>query len=399
LAQEAAQEAIFPAQAGGRPVLALSLGHALVDFYPGYLASLLPYLIAKLGLSLTVAGAMASLESMATSLVQPLLGYFADSGKPRPWTAIGLAVAAMALSLMVFAPSAWALAALITVGGLGVALYHPQGAALAAALLPSQASTALAFFSTGGSIGHALGPLVAVIFAERWGLESVCLLALPGLCTAWFVYRALKQPLGSAAACRAPALSLRASFVGCGGWLLLLLLIMTLRAAVSMSVSTMLPLYLMARGGSAAGGGAAIFLFRAAAAIGVFVGGPLADRAGHRAVFLGSFLLPLPCFALFFGGHPAGMLALGVGAAVMATSTSVNTVLAQQAMPRNQAMASGLMIGVGWALGSLSVTAIGFMADRLGILLALPIATFALTAAGFFACLPLLSRHKQNRGA
>ena len=104
-----------------RSVLALALGHASADFYPGYLPTVLPYLIAKLGFSLTVAGGLASLQSFSTSLIQPVLGYLVDARHPRPYAAWGLVIAAVLFSLLGLAPNVAFLALFITVGGLGVA--------------------------------------------------------------------------------------------------------------------------------------------------------------------------------------------------------------------------------------------------------------------------------------
>ncbi|MGI6207455.1 MAG: MFS transporter [Anaerolineae bacterium] len=365
-----------------RAVLTLAFGHASADFYPGYLPTVLPYLIAKLGFSLTVAGGLASLQSFATSLIQPLLGYLVDARQPRPYAAWGLVIAAILFSLMGLVPNGWVLAALIVVGGLGVALYHPQGAAMAAMLSGGKAGTAMSLFATGGSIGHALGPVVAVFVVESWGLESLVVLSVPGLAVAWLVNRSMRVPLAEMATVRR-SVSLRGAFDGAGAGLLLLLAVMTLRSAASVGISTMLPVYLEAKGLAIAIGATAIFVFRLAGAVGVLFGGPLSDRFGRPVVMWGSFALSLPFFYLFFSSQGLVQLVyLALASAVLTASTPVNTVMAQETIPRTAAIASGLMMGVGWALGSLSVFLIGFLADRTSIEAALPATIMVLVIVG-----------------
>jgi MFS family permease len=52
----------------------LSLGHLVVDLYPPFLAALLPLLIDRLGLSLTLASLLASILMFSAYLNQPLFG-------------------------------------------------------------------------------------------------------------------------------------------------------------------------------------------------------------------------------------------------------------------------------------------------------------------------------------
>lgn len=373
-------------------MLALAAGHATADFYPGYLPTMLPYLITKLGFSLTVAGGLASLQSLSTSLIQPVLGYLVDARHPRPYAAWGLVMAAVLFSLLGLAPNVSVLALFIIVGGLGVALYHPQGAAMSALMARGQAGAAMSVFSTGGSIGHALGPIVAVVVVEQWGLESMIILAVPGLAVAWLVNRSMREPLEQLAAARRPV-SLRAAVAGAGPQLVLLLGVMTLRSAATVGISTMLPIYLEAKGLAIALGATAIVVYRLAGAVGTLLGGPLSDRFGRRVVIWGSFAVALPFIYLFFNSD--GLLRfvyLALGSAVMTSSAPVNTVMAQEVIPRTAAVASGLMMGVGWALGSLSVFLIGYLADRGGIETALPAVSLVLMALGLALSLFLPKR-------
>ena len=389
------QESLTEARFRSGAILTLALGHGTADFYPGFLASVLPYLITKLSLSLTLAGSLVSLESMATSLIQPVLGYIADARRPRPWAAWGVAMAAILFSLVGLAPSVPALAALIILGGLGVALYHPQGASMTTALSRGRAGTAMSFFATGGSIGYALGPLVAVFIIEGWNLESLAILALPGIAVAVLIHRVLQRPLAEQARSRSH-ISLRASLAGIGSRLAWLLATMTLRSAILSGISTMLPIYLEAKGLSLVLGSTSVFILRLAGGVGVFFGGPFSDRFGRKAVLVASFAFTLPFLYMFFHSEGIARMAyLAVASAILTSSTPVNTVMAQEVTPKMAGIASGLMMGVGWALGSLSIAIIGFFADRSGIEAVLPVAVLSLLLVGLL--LATLIPYKQKR--
>ncbi|OGB95558.1 MAG: hypothetical protein A2Z31_02495 [candidate division NC10 bacterium RBG_16_65_8] len=58
-------------------VILLSIGHGIHDMYPAFPAPLLPLLQAKLGLSNTLAGSLATFLR-SSSLAQPFIGYLAD---------------------------------------------------------------------------------------------------------------------------------------------------------------------------------------------------------------------------------------------------------------------------------------------------------------------------------
>lgn len=59
-------------------VILLAMGHFFNDFYCNFLPILLPILIPKLGLSLTLSGALVMVMSLSANVLQPVFGYFMD---------------------------------------------------------------------------------------------------------------------------------------------------------------------------------------------------------------------------------------------------------------------------------------------------------------------------------
>ena len=122
---------------------------------------------------------------------------------------------------------------------------------------------------------------------------------------------------------------------------------------------------------------------------GTLGGSMLADRWGHKlylvcSMLVSSLLLPLIFVAKGF------LLFVVLGAVGMAliSSFTVTIVMAQQILPRNLGIASGLMVGFAIGTGGLGVTILGVVADRFGVPTALH-SIMLLPVAGFILSLPI----------
>src|SRR5262245_15041397 len=123
----------------------LAVAHFTIHSYSSFFSPLLPLLVTKLHLSLTLVGTLVAFASLSSSFSQPVFGLLADRIR-RPWfIAFGPLVAALFMSGIGVAPTFSALVALLTLGGLGVAAFHPQAAALSREVSPRPAM-AMAIF-------------------------------------------------------------------------------------------------------------------------------------------------------------------------------------------------------------------------------------------------------------
>src|SRR6476660_6475725 len=217
--------------------------HFMVDGYGNIYAPLLPLLIPKLHLSLAAAGMLTMLYQMAASVAQVGFGHIADRWRPRLLVMTGPVVAVSVLSFVGVAPTVPILAAVLIVGGLGGAAFHPPAAALAHRLGGSHRGLAMSVHITGGTLGFSLGPLLFAPFAERFGLEWTPLLALPGLVVvALFLRRVPAFPEHHAA--RGGFASLRPYAKPLG----ILYAIVVLRTLTALSFATFVPVMLTRRG-------------------------------------------------------------------------------------------------------------------------------------------------------
>src|SRR5262245_60054432 len=189
-----------------RRLAVLTLGHFTIDAYSSFYLPLLPLLARRLGLNYAMVGGLAAMASMSSSYLQPPFGLLADRLR-RPWfVALGPLIAAVFMASIGLAPRYDVLLALLVLGGVGVAMFHPQTAALAGSTSPQRA-LAMSWWVTGGTLGWALGPAYATAIVHRFGLDHTWLAAIPGLvlCAllfAWFgrvtphaVTRAARPPM------------------------------------------------------------------------------------------------------------------------------------------------------------------------------------------------------------
>ena len=165
---------------------ALSSGHLVTDLAQGSLPAFLPFLVDEFGLSYTMAAALVLAGTFASSIIQPLFGLWSDARGALWLLPAGVAIAGVGMGAAALAPSYPLVVLAVVVSGLGVAAYHPEGSKFASYVSGGRRASGMAFFSVGGNVGFALGPLVAsfVIITLGFGLEGGALVAIPGLIVA-----------------------------------------------------------------------------------------------------------------------------------------------------------------------------------------------------------------------
>ncbi|HKQ57489.1 MAG TPA: MFS transporter [Candidatus Eisenbacteria bacterium] len=343
----------------------LAFAHFTIDAYSSFFSPLLPLLVTKLHLSLTLVGTLVALASVSSSFSQLLFGWLADRMR-RPWfIALGPVVAAIFMSGIGLAPSFGALALLLMLGGIGVAAFHPQGASLAIDLAPSRAR-AMAIFVTGGTFGFSLGPLFAVLLVGAFGLERTWLAAFPGMLVGaflmlWFTRVAPRHRPASA---RPRIADLRPVLKP----LTLLYFVVVCRSAVSYGFMTFLPLYLNRQGWSVKASGYMLTAHLVFGALGGFLGGWLSDRWGGRRVVVRSFMAAAPLYLAFLAFPDwRGLVCLVLGGFFLQTSLPVNVVMGQELSPAHSSTIASLLMGAAWGVGALLIGPVGMLADARGL--------------------------------
>ena len=339
-------------------------GHLLNDGFAAFFAPLLPLLIERMGLSLALAGALGTVRILVNSLLQPGLGHFIDRSQRPALVVIGPMLTVAAMSFIGRAGSFGSLFVLMIVAGVGTALFHPAAAALVGMTDHPRRGLLMAFFSSGGTMGGALAPLIIVTYVQALTLERTPWLLIPGLALVVGISVLLRRQLPPrAAATRLPKLDrLPRSLV-------VLWLVIVLRSIAGTSYASFLAVLVAERGGSPLTGAAAISVFLLFGAVAGFAAGSLSDRFGRKAVILGSLALATPSLYAFLLVPTAGLLPLVAVAGFFTLGTTpVGVVAAQECLPGRTALVSGLVMGTAWGVGGMALTPVGWLADQYGLL-------------------------------
>jgi MFS family permease len=297
----------------------VGVAHFFSHFYIFMLFPLFPLLKSVFDVSYTELGVLLSVFSGATGLTQVPFGFLVDRFGARSILIGGLAVEGLAFLLMGFANGYWALMALMAVAGCANGVYHPADyAILSASVSERRMGRAFSLHTFAGSAGFAIaGPVIVFLniwIGWRFGL-AVC--GAAGLATAALlvVYaRHLKHdPVsaqisktadtgGDKAADHGLTLLLSPPILLCLGFF-------TLLSLGSTGITSFLIVALGQRHGTEVETATVVLSgFLVASALGVLLGGFVADRTNRHNLFAAT------CF------FATAMLIAMVGAFLMTTA-------------------------------------------------------------------------------
>ena len=136
-----------------------------------------------------------------------------------------------------------------------------------------------------------------------------------------------------------------------------------------------------------------LFIFLFAIAAGTFLGGPIGDRIGRKAVIWASilgvapFALALPYSNLFWTGILTAIIGL-----ILSSAFSAILVYAQELVPGKVGLMAGLFFGLAFGMGGIGSAVLGVLADRHGIPFVFQICSYLPLIGLLTALLPDLSR-------
>ncbi len=352
-------------------VLLVSGGHFLLELFHQYLPVFFPLYRAEYGLTYGQIGMITLVGTTTMSLAQPLFGYFIDRLDARRIAALSVLWLGLIMAALGFSSNYWVLLVGVALAGFGSAAFHPAGASVVTkATDEGKRGRAVSFFAVGGNVGSAGSPLLLAIGLGLLGLKgTIVLFPVVVLAAIWLVNGLGQESKGDREAHRE-----RQSRAGQGfllGLVLITVVAMT-RAWFQLSLTTYLPTLLEDKGFSVVYGGQMLFVLSLMIGVGSFCGGILSDRFGRWQVLLACFALLGPTYWFFIqaGGNLQFIYAGAIGF-LLGCTYPTTVVVAQDVWPRGLAMASGLVMGLGWWPGGLGATFTGWVADQLSLDVAL----------------------------
>lgn len=360
----------------------LGTGHAITDIGQGALPMILAYLQPILLLSQLQVGIVMLAFTLSSSIVQPVFGVFSDRFRAVWLIPLGCLLAGLGIAVTGFSMNYTFLLAAGLLSGLGVAAFHPEGSKFARFASGDRKASGMSFFSVGGNLGFAAGPMLITFFFGLSGLHGTWYFLLLNALMALLLMANITnisgvQEISQNDACEiavqkgadtnrsgkpaTPRLNIAIPVI-------LLVLLVVMRSWVHLGLVTYLPQYYIHHlhySEVYAAGLVSVFLF--AAVLGTLTGGPVADRWGLKTVIAGSMACTIPILYLFQYLSGAWTVVLVALAGFVIVSTfGVTVVLAQEMMPHNVGFASGLILGFAIGLGGVGATLLGWVADHWG---------------------------------
>ncbi len=388
-------------------LLVLSFGHFATDVCQSALPAILPFIQTKLLLSYTMLGTILLASNITSSVIQPLFGYMSDQKEKALLLPLGCVCAGLGLSFLSIPDHYELVLLLVIVSGLGIASYHPEGFKTARFFTGDKMATGMAVFTVGGNVGLAVGPIAVLAIVTYFGLDYLPLIMVFSVIflflLLWTRHSLLQaRPASISKGSITPAANPKGAYLSVG----LTVATVIMRSWTHFGLMTFIPLYYINYlKMDPLYPGALVSVFLVGGAVGTLAGAPLADRWGQKRYLILSLALTSAMFPLIFVTD-GFMLFVSMGAIGMAliSSFTVTMVMAQETLPRNLGVASGLMAGFAIGTGGIGVTILGVIADHFGLPVALKsimVLPFIGLLISFFIRYPLspsqLLRTDQNR--
>ena len=384
-------------------ILILSLSHLFTDLTGSALPAMMPFLKNTLQLSYTAVGAVIMVSNMASSIIQPLFGYLSDKMEMKWLLPVSIILTCVGFSFLGLAPSFLVLLILVTINGMGIALYHPEGSKIMHYFTGSRMATGMSFFQVGGNLGMALGPLFityAIALADLSGTLFYLLLGVPMLSILLLFSKELTLPVKSEKS------DLREKGGGSTpvgenrGWgsMSLLVFAVSMRSWAHMGLITFVPFYYIHfLNGDAITAGRLVFVFLMGGVVGTLIGAAIADKIGHKYYFCLSMILSVPLLFLFLQvrGIWVFIIFFLVGL-LLISSFSVTIVMGQMILRNRLGMASGLTMGFVIGMGGVGAGLLGIVADSWGVMTVLKLIVY-MPAIGFLPALMIPYHSKRPR--
>ena len=365
-------------------LFALSFAHLVNDTLQSLIPAIYPILKAELQLDYSHIGLITLTNQLTASLLQPIVGAFTDR-KPQPFSlAVGMASTLLGLVLLSIAPNLGIVLLAVAFVGIGSSVFHPEASRVAHLSSGGRLGFAQSVFQVGGNAGSSLGPLLAAAIVVTRGQKSVMwfsLLALVGIIVLSRIGIWYRDSLAHhhAAKRRASAnLSRGLSRARVAMSLGILVVLVFSKYFYLASMSSYYTFFVIQKFGvSVRDAQLHLFIFLAAIAAGTFLGGPVGDRIGRKAVIwvsilgVAPFTLLLPYANLFW----TSVLSVIIGV-VLASAFAAILVYATELMPGKVGMVAGLFFGFAFGLGGVGAAVLGQLADATSITFVYKVCSF-----------------------
>ena len=357
-------------------LLAISFSHLLNDTIQAVIPAIYPLLKKTFELTFGQVGLITLTFQLTASLLQPLVGLYADH-RPVPYSlTVGMALSLLGITLLSVAGSFPLLLVAAGLVGMGSSIFHPEASRVARLASGGKHGLAQSLFQVGGNAGTSFGPLLAAAIVVPYGQPHIAwftLAAFAGIIVLLWVGGWYRQRLTSLRTTTGTLPAGGATFAPPRGkvarGVIVLMALIFSKYFYLASMTSYYTFFLIHKfQASIQVSQVFLFIFLFSVAAGTIIGGPVGDRFGRKVVIwvsiLGTapFSLVLPHVSLFW----VGVLSVPIGV-ILASAFSAILVYAQELMPGKVGLVAGLFFGFAFGMGGIGSAVLGELADRTSI--------------------------------
>ncbi len=350
----------------------LSGAHFINDIYTGVLNPIMPFIAAKIGISMAIATIILTISHIFSSLLQPLFGFFADNIVKRSFIFWGLILSSIFIPLSALAHNPFILVLFIIFGSIGSSLFHPQALGFASKFAQKDsAGKSMAVFVAMGTLGYSMGPVVSSAITQFLGMPKMPLMTFLGIVWALIMFSFVQKLSLSEKVVNKINFKTAFKRILTNRKLNILNVIAMLKTMIMSACFILLPFLWKNMGYKPFYIGMALFMFIFAGGIGSLISGHIEKNIGAANVFYISMISTFPLMILFIltcSSHPT--LSLGIFVImgfITMMATPVTMVMAQNVIPEYKSIISGFINGFSWGIVAIAMSLLGFIAEKFGI--------------------------------
>lgn len=348
-------------------VFAVSLGHLFHDVYAAFLSPVIPLLVEKLGISLSMAGLLDVIRNIP-SVFNPFIGLLIEGVRVKYLVIFMPGITATVMSLLGIAPSYAMVVILVLTAGISSAFFHLPSPGLVKKFAGDKTGAGMSYYMLGGELSRTLGPLIITGAISLWGFEGTWRLIPFGAAASGILYWRLKdykEQVHLASASKRPKAGTALKEVLPELVFIALFLFFTM--AIKISVTLYLTAYLVDHGRTLMSASFMLSLLQFAGAAGTLLAGHVSDRLGKKTTLLSSAAAcPVLMWLFLVSGQGWQVpIIIGLGFFIFAPGPVI-LALVQDAGPRFPSFVNGLYMTIEFAVRSSIVVLVGLGIDHLG---------------------------------
>ncbi len=345
-------------------VTTISSAHFIHDVFSSFLAPLLPLIIDKLHLNLSMV-AFLDIVRRVPALFNPLLGLMAERTNVKYFVILTPMVTAISMSLLGVASSYFVLVILLFVAGISSALFHIPSPTMIKQASGDETGRGMSYFMVGGELARTLGPILITSVVSWWGLESSYKLMPIGIVASLLLYIKFKDFSTHIKAKKLEKGDVKSLLKEHKNFFVFLSLFVLFNATLKSTLGLYLPVYLVNNGASLWYAGIALSVLQFFGVVGVFFSGRYSDKFGRYKILLLSSLGAVGFMGLFL--YTQNIVFLGLlGLFVFAPSPVLMALVQDTNSPMPTFMHS-IYMGINFGLSSIVVLGIGYLGDSFGL--------------------------------